>query len=164
MTSLFRKFAQFGVLTLVVLTCTQCAVLNKISAPKTKTTPTQLASREYTKFRANKGYPKTYNIYRNSKALEKATATNTSVKIDLSDQRMILFVGSEVALDTPCCTGKSGKRTPTGTFRIREKIKDKRSTIFGSLYLNGKKVYGGDRRKYKGRSNKYVGASLPYCR
>ncbi|MDB2347409.1 hypothetical protein OAN94_01570 [Verrucomicrobiales bacterium] len=47
-----------------------------------------------------------------------------------------------VAFDAPCCTGKAGKLRPTGTFPIKEKIKDKRSNIFGSLYRGGRKVFG----------------------
>ena len=162
MEQLIRKITALCGIALATLLISNCATIKAITAPKVKKTPAQQASAEYTKFRSKADYPKSYNIYRNQEALAKASSANTRMEIDLSDQRMVLYVGSQVAIDTPCCTGKAGKRTPTGTFRIKEKIKDKRSTIFGSLYYNGKKVYGGDRRKYKGRSNKYVGASLPY--
>jgi lipoprotein-anchoring transpeptidase ErfK/SrfK len=53
------------------------------------------------------------------------------------------------------------KRTPKGTFRIKEKIADKRSTIFGKFYRGKRMVYKGDRRKYRGsKKAHYVGASL----
>jgi len=66
------------------------------------------------------------------------------------------------AIDTPVCTGKPGKATPPGVFPVKEKIADKRSNIFGSTYYKGRKVHGGDRRKYRGPKDKYIGAPLPY--
>lgn len=111
-------------------------------------------------------YKKSYEVYKNPDALATATRANTRVRVNLADQRAQLIVKTGekevVALDTPCTTGKAGKRTPAGNFRITEKIVTKRSTIFGSLYKNGKKVYGGDRRKYRGSYDRYLGSPLPY--
>lgn len=98
--------------------------------------------------------------------MARANSSNTKVKVNLADQRaqLILREGEKetVVLDTPCTTGKAGKRTPAGNFRITEKIVTKRSTIFGRLYKNGRQVYGGDRRKYPGSYDRYVGSPLPY--
>lgn len=116
----------------------------------------------YTSFTKKSNYPKTRQIYQDKKLLAKATKENTHITIHLSKQRASLLVNNQVALDTPCCTGKAGKRTPKGHFKITSKIRNKRSNIFGSLYYKGRKVFGGDRRKYHGRYTKYVGASLPY--
>lgn len=122
----------------------------------------QLAPDPHVGFKSSEKYPKTYDVYRNEALLKETNASNSSIQIDLSDQRIKLLNNGKVALDSPCCTGKAGKRTPAGTFPITEKIRDKRSTIFGSLYKNGRKVHGGDRRKYRGSYDRYVGASLPY--
>jgi lipoprotein-anchoring transpeptidase ErfK/SrfK len=111
-------------------------------------------------------------VFKNSTLLRQANARNTKIKVDISDQRISLYVNGEVALSSPCTTGAKrklepntgvirDKRTPKGTFRIQEKIADKRSTIFGEFYRGGRKVYKGDRRKYHG-SGKYVGASLKH--
>lgn len=113
-------------------------------------------------FKNKSDYKSSSEIYKNEDLLNASNYNNTRISIDISDQRAQLYVNEKVALDTPCCTGRSGKRTPTGNFKIKEKIKDKRSTIFGRLYKNGKQVYGGDRRKYKGSSDRFVGSSLPY--
>lgn len=43
-----------------------------------------------------------------------------------------------------------------------KKVVTKRSTIFGTTYYKGRRVHGGDRRKYRGPRDKYVGAPLPY--
>ena len=103
-------------------------------------------------------------VYENASAYAAANSENTKIRVDLSDQRAQLLVGAEqtVALDSPICTGRAGKRTPTGTYPITEKIVNKRSTIFGTTYYKGRRVHGGDRRKYSGPRDKYVGAALPY--
>lgn len=123
---------------------------------------TSLSEKRYNSFKKRHDYRKTRAIYRNESLVKTAHKHNTQVRIDLSDQRAQMLVNNRVALDFPCCTGKAGKRTPTGNFCITSKIRNKRSTIFGRLYRKGRLVYGGDRRKYRGRYDRYVGASLPY--
>ena len=73
-----------------------------------------------------------------------------------------MLVGEQVAMELPYCTGKAGKRTPAGNFKITSKIAIKMSNIFGTLYKNGWRVHGGDRRRYRGRYDRYVGAALTY--
>ncbi len=125
----------------------------------------------YKDFKKFGGYPRSYSIYKNVKLLKKANKNNTHIVVDISQQRIKLFVGNKVAIDSPCTTGAKrkiepntktyrDKHTPKGHFKITEKIADKRSTIFGKLYRNGKLVWRGDRRKYHGPKAKYVGASL----
>lgn len=113
------------------------------------------AEEAHQEFAARADYPKTMEAYENGDLLAQATQENATITVDLGKQRTFLLVNQLVAVDAPCCTGKAGKRTPTGTFPIKEKIKDKRSNIFGSLYKNGRKVFGGDRRKYGGSYDRY---------
>ncbi len=122
----------------------------------------QVRQTPHQQFRNSSEYPKTSKVFRDEALLRSANSSNTKVLIDLSDQRAQLFVADQVAIDLPCSTGKAGKRTPTGDFKITSKIATKRSNIFGTLYKNGKPVYGGDRRKYDGSYDKYVGSALPY--
>ncbi len=121
-----------------------------------------LSDSRYKEFKSRVDYRKTHDVYRNESLLNKAKSADTKVVIDLSDQRAQLLVNDRVALDTPCSTGKAGKRTPTGNFTIKQKIVTKRSTIFGRLYRGSRRVYGGDRRKYRGRYTRFVGSALPY--
>ena len=127
----------------------------------------------YADFRRYTNYPVTYKIYKNDSLLAHANRRNTRIKIDVAAQRLKVYVGGKIALDSPCTTGAKrklepntrtirDKSTPKGTFRVTEKLEDKRSTIFGRIYRNGKLVYRGDRRKYKGswEGAKFVGASL----
>ncbi len=129
---------------------TSCAVTKKLAPDK------------HARFSSRSDYKKTLAVYKDEALLEQGNSSNTKVRIDLSDQRGQLFVNEKVAMDFPCCTGKPGKRTPQGNFRITSKIATKRSNIFGTLYKNGKRVYGGDRRKYSGSYDRYVGSALPY--
>jgi len=116
---------------------------------------------------------KSFKVYTDKKLLNKAKKSNTKLVIDVSDQRVKLLVNNKVALCSPCTTGAKhkfepntkiyrDKHTPLGSYRILEKIRDKRSNIFGDLYRHGKHIYHGDRRKYRGswRGVKYKGASL----
>lgn len=128
-------------------------------------------SKCYADFIRTTNLRKSYKVFKDKNLLSKANGRNTKLKVDISEQRIRLYVDNKVALCAPCTTGAKrklepntrvirDKRTPKGTFRIKEKIADKRSTIFGKYYINGKMVYKGDRRKYRGRKAKYVGASL----
>lgn len=121
-----------------------------------------LSESKYNAFKKRADYKQTREVYRDESLVKTANRSNTKVRINLSDQRAQLLVGEQVAMDLPCCTGKAGKRTPAGNFRITSKIVTKRSNIFGTLYKNGRRVHGGDRRKYRGSYDRYVGAALPY--
>jgi len=128
-------------------------------------------SGSYAAFKKKVNLRKSFKVFKNKKLLSKANGRNTHIKIDISDQRLLMLVNGKVALSSPCTTGAKrklepntrvirDKRTPKGVFKITEKISDKRSTIFGKFYRNGKVVYKGDRRKYRGPKAKYIGASL----
>jgi lipoprotein-anchoring transpeptidase ErfK/SrfK len=54
------------------------------------------------------------------------------ITIDLAAQKARLTDRSgEIALETDVSTGKPGHDTPAGTFRVMEKIEDKRSNLYG---------------------------------
>lgn len=125
----------------------------------------------YKSFASQKNYPKTYSVYEDPKMLSKASKDNSKIIVDLKTQRLKLTVNGKTAIDTPTTTGSHKKKdrntgqvknkaTPTGQFKVTEKIKNKKSSIFGKLYQNGKLVYSGDKRKYKGKYDTYKGASL----
>lgn len=126
-------------------------------------------------FKQQTNLRKSFKVYKNAALLRQSTRRNTKLTIDVSTQRITLFVKGKVALSSPCTTGAKhkfepntkiyrDKHTPLGNFRISEKIRDKRSTIFGNYFRNGRRIYHGDRRKFRGniRGARYVGASLMY--
>lgn len=88
-----------------------------------------------------------------------------SVNIDLSEQKAYLFKNGQSVGWTYVATGRSGFATPTGTFRIMEKIVDKRSNRYGMIYnssgdvVNSNATAGVSRVPAGGR---FVGAKMPY--
>ncbi len=129
--------------------------------------------RNYRDFARRVNFRKSYAVYKDNRLLKRANGRNTRLKVDVSTQRVWLYVNGRVALCAPCTTGARrkfepntriyrDKHTPYGTFRIKEKIANKRSTIFGNYYRGRKLVYHGDRRKFRGskRGLRFVGASL----
>jgi hypothetical protein len=54
-----------------------------------------------------------------------------SVTIDLSEQKARIYRGGRNVGWTYVATGKQGHRTPTGTFAIREKVRNKTSNSWG---------------------------------
>ncbi len=120
----------------------------------------------YKHFRAEKSYPRNYGVWKNAAVLAKTTPSNSSVRIDLSDQRGYLMNGSELAMDYPVATGRSKYPTPTGTFKVLERNrKEKRSNTYGRIYnaSGGLVKSNADTRKDKvPPGGKYVGAAMPY--
>lgn len=146
-------------------------VFKDLSLPKVA--HTQRSSNCYADFKRKTNLKTSYKVFKDKKLLAKANGKNMHIKIDVSEQRIRLYVDGKVALCAPCTTGAKrkfepntktirDKRTPKGTFKITEKISDKRSSIFGKFYRHGKVVYKGDRRKYRGSKKglRYEGASL----
>lgn len=122
----------------------------------------------YAHFKAEKGYPKTYKVYKNKALLASTNPSNSSVVIDLSLQRAFLMNRGQVAMDYPVSTGRKKYPTPTGSFRILEKIaSEKRSSLYGKILdANGKVVKSGaDSRKDKDlipEGGKFQGALMAH--
>lgn len=147
------------------------SVYANVKLPKYTKSRDVSTSGTYASFKKKVNLRKSFKIFEDKSLLKKATGKNTKLTVDISEQRVKLYVNGKVALSSPCTTGAKrkfepntkiyrDKRTPKGIFKITEKISDKRSTIFGKFYRNGKVVYKGDRRKYRGPKAKYKGASL----
>jgi len=153
-------------------------ISKKIKFPKNKeiksvTLLAKTTPKSYKAFRKQVNLRGSFKVFKDKSLLKKANGRNTKLKVDISEQRVRLYVNGKVALCSPCTTGAKrkfepntkiyrDKHTPKGTYKIMEKIADKRSTIFGDYYKRGKRVYHGDRRKFKGnrRGLNYKGASL----
>ena len=58
---------------------------------------------------------------------------NSHVRISLSKQRAYLMVGEQIYIDTPISSGKRGRETPTGSFRVLEKDPNHKSSIYGDF-------------------------------
>jgi lipoprotein-anchoring transpeptidase ErfK/SrfK len=62
--------------------------------------------------------------------IDGATAENIRVVVNISKQRVYLMVGDDVAVDSPISSGRKGRSTPTGNFKVSEKDKNHISTIY----------------------------------
>lgn len=119
----------------------------------------------YAHFKAEPGYPQTYRVYKNHSLLADTNPSNSKVIIDISEQRAFLMNNGVVAMDYPVSTGTKKHPTPTGSFRIMEKIKDKRSNLYGKILdKNGKTIKSNaDSRKDKApKGGKFLGASMEH--
>lgn len=64
-----------------------------------------------------------------------AWAAKVEAKIDLSSQRMYVYVDGKRAYTWKVSTGKSGYRTPTGTFRPKRMKRVHYSNRFNNAYM-----------------------------
>ncbi len=87
----------------------------------------------YEHFTAEKTYPKTYNVWKNTQLLPDTNSSNSWVKIDLKTQRGKLMMGETVVMDYPISSGTKSRPTPPGDYKILEKIVDKRSNLYGKI-------------------------------
>ncbi|WP_411847015.1 L,D-transpeptidase family protein [Roseibacillus persicicus] len=89
-----------------------------------------------------------------------------AIEISLQDQRLTLRddMGRTV-IETDCSTGIDGRETPTGTFRIKEMIVDKRSNKYGK-YVSKETgeviVEKSWEVSQKPPGTEYLGIAMPY--
>lgn len=98
----------------------------------------------YDHFKAEKKYPKTYDVWTNQEVYSRTNASNSSIFINLKTQRGMLMNGDEVALDYPICSGIASRPTPPGSFKILEKVVDKSSNRYGKFVDAEGNVLNGD--------------------
>ena len=93
---------------------------------------------------------------------------NSHVLVSLGKQRAYLMVGDQVYIDTPISSGKRLGMTPTGSFKITEKDKDHRSSLYGDFVdRSGRTVRAGISLKVDSAPSgtRYVGAPIRwFCR
>ena len=134
----------------------------KVVTPAKPVNPHPPGSYEHFKWGS---YPGTTRTWKNEAVLAMASPSNTKVKVDLPTQRGFLMVGDQIAMDYRVSTGSSKHKTPTGSFRVTERIKDKRSNLYGKILNSSGGVVksGADSRKDKAPpGGKFLGASMPY--
>ena len=86
------------------------------------------------------------------------------ININLSDQRAIYTRGGRPIGWSYVATGKEGHGTPSGSYRITEKIVDKHSGSYGWIEDEWGNVTNGDATPgtKKGPGERYVPAPMPY--
>ncbi|MDB4618566.1 L,D-transpeptidase [Akkermansiaceae bacterium] len=130
---------------LLVITLSSCgsrSAFKKAEPDKKIVNPHPVGSYEAFKW---KNYPGTTRAWKNESLLAIANPSNTKVKIDVNDQRGFLIVGDEIAMDYRISTGiKDRHDTPIGQYRVIERVKDKRSNLYGKILDADGKVIKSD--------------------
>jgi lipoprotein-anchoring transpeptidase ErfK/SrfK len=87
-----------------------------------------------------------------------------AMKIDLSEQKAELTRGGLPAGWTYVASGVSAHRTPTGSFRISEKVRDKHSTSWGRIVSASGKTLVSDAKNGRDSAagGRFVGAPMPF--
>jgi len=162
-TRLFCKFS--AALAAVLLASCATKVDPSTLDKKAETYKNPYPAGTYDHFKAEKDYPKTYNVWRNEELLSQTDASNSTIVIDLATQRGLLKNGEEVVMDYPICSGIKSRPTPPGTYKILEKVVDKSSNRYGRILdVNGDTV-NGDADAFNDpipEGGKFVGASMRY--
>ena len=84
-----------------------------------------------------------------------------SITVDLSEQKAWFQRGGKPAGWTYVATGRSGYSTRSGNFSVSEKVKDKRSTLWGQTVDRNGDVISSSARAGSGRG-RFIGAPMPY--
>eukprot|EP00903_Cladosiphon_okamuranus_P003695 g3693.t1 len=163
----FNKFHIYPLLGLVAFLAS-CATEPKVEPTLAKTDEGYVNPYEpgsYEHFKAEKNYPKTYNVWKNIQKLPETNSSNSWVKVSLSKQRAFLMNGEEVVMDYPICSGIASRPTPPGDYKIMEKIIDKRSNLYGKIYDAEGNLVNSDadaRTDTIPEGGKFVGAPMKY--
>ena len=105
-------------------------------------------------------------LYQNKKVLETMSPADSKLEINLTEQRVKLYSGDQLALESQISTGTEGHRTPTGKFSILEKKVEKKSNRYGK-WVKGETgetlISDGDSRKPPSQGGaEFRGTAMPY--
>lgn len=88
-----------------------------------------------------------------------------SVKIDIDQQKAILYRNGQEVGWTTVATGIYSHPTPTGEFKVLEKTVSKRSNLWGKIYNGDGKISVSDAKAGRDavpEGGRFEGASMPY--
>ena len=86
------------------------------------------------------------------------------IVIRLDEQKAYLYRDGEVTAISRVSSGRTGYRTPTGSYRVSQKAIDHRSSIYGAYVKNGRVVKADvdSRKDSRPSGSKFVGAPMPH--
>lgn len=86
---------------------------------------------------------------------------NVRVKVSLEKQQIYVMEGDRPLLVAATCVGTPAKPTPSGTFKVYKKVRDKRSYSYG-YWVKGNEIRPGQSGKPPGSGYRYVGYPMQY--
>jgi lipoprotein-anchoring transpeptidase ErfK/SrfK len=110
--------------------------------------------------------PSGHYLFIDDDVLAALTPSESKIDINLTKQRARILDGQgRLAIETQISTGTSNHRTPTGNFKILEKIVDKSSNRYGRwVHASTGSTITSDGDSYKKPSGnaRFVGTKMPY--
>lgn len=96
--------------------------------------------------------------------MDRGGTSGRKIVVSIRSQKAELYHHGKVVAIAPISSGREGKSTPTGTYRVIEKDVDHRSTLYGNYVRNGKVVKENIDIRKGGRpaGSKFEGVPMPY--
>ena len=95
---------------------------------------------------------------------DRGDTKNRSIVVNLGEQKAYLYHYKEIVAVSRISSGREGKSSPVGRFRVTEKDADHRSTLYGNYVKNGKVLKENIDIRKGGRppGSKFEGVPMPY--
>ncbi len=96
--------------------------------------------------------------------MDRGGTKNRKIVVKLGEQKAYLYQHGKLVAQAPISSGREGKDTPRGRFRVIEKDADHRSSLYGNYVRNGKVVKENIDIRKGGRpaGSKFQGVPMPY--
>ncbi len=96
--------------------------------------------------------------------MDKGGTSGRRIMVSLKAQRASLYQHGKLVAVAPISSGREGKATPVGKFRVVEKDHDHRSSLYGNYVRTGKIVKENVDIRKGGRpgGSKFEGVPMPY--
>ncbi len=128
-----------------------------------RATKNKAISYTFEDFIAEPGYRDSRDYWRGG-SLSQYSPAQSYAEILQDEQRGRLSINGQIAMDFPVCSGRvGGKETPKGVFRITEKQREHRSSLYGAFVDDAgrfvKSASVGDKAP---AGTRFEGSSMPY--
>jgi len=96
--------------------------------------------------------------------MDRGDTEGRRIEVDLKSQKATLLHHGKVVAIAPISSGREGKTTPTGRYRVIQKSPNHRSSLYGNYVRNGKVVKENIDIRKGGRpaGSKFEGTPMPY--
>ncbi len=96
--------------------------------------------------------------------MDRGGTSNRRILVSLKSQRAYLYQHGQLVAEAPISSGREGKSTPVGSYRVIQKSPAHRSSLYGNYVRDGKIVKENVDVRKTPRPNgcKFEGAPMPY--
>lgn len=96
--------------------------------------------------------------------LDRGDTNGRSIVVSLSQQRAYLYQYGQLVAVSPISSGREGKATPVGRFKVIQKSPDHRSSLYGNYVRDGRVVEENVDVRKGGRppGSRFEGVPMPY--